>query len=123
MKGIQSLHNIGICHRDLKMQGVLENNDFIPKIWDFGFAKMNNNHLSEYLSTEKYAAPEILKKKSYDCFKADIFSLGVVLLNLPTCKYFFKATLNDQYYKYIAENKIKKYWKELEGKIPNISEE
>ena len=124
LKGIQACHNIGICHRDLKMQNILLNEDYIPKICDFGFAIINNNHLTDYLGTARYAAPEILKGKPYDGFKADIFSLGVVLLTLTTCKFgFIRATLEDKYYKYIAEKKYEQYWKNLGDKFPKISEE
>ena len=124
LQGIQSLHNIGICHRDLKMQNILVNENFIPKICDFGFATMNNNHLNDCLGTIRYAAPEILKNKPYDGFKTDIFSLGVVLLTLVTCKFgFLKAESSDRYYNFIAEKKIAKYWKELKGIIPDISKE
>jgi serine/threonine protein kinase len=76
------------------------------------------------LGTARYAAPEILKGKPYDGLKADIFSLGVVLLTLTTCKFgFIRATLEDKYYKYIAEKKYEQYWKNLGDKFPKISEE
>jgi len=124
LKGIQACHNIGICHRDLKMQNILLNGDYTPKICDFGFARINNNHLTEFLGTARYAAPEILKGKPYDGFKADIFSLGVVLLTLTTCKFgFVRASLEDKYYKYIAEKKYDLYWETLGEKFPKISDE
>ena len=74
LKGVQACHRKGICHRDLKMQNILVDSDFSPKICDFGFATENNANLSEYLGTLCYAAPEILRNKPYDGFKADRFN-------------------------------------------------
>lgn len=49
MKGIQSIHNLGICHRDLKLENILLTDKFSPKIADFGFATMNAPNLNEYI--------------------------------------------------------------------------
>ena len=124
LKGVQACHKKGICHRDLKMQNILVDSDFSPKICDFGFATENNNHLSEYLGTLCYAAPEILRNKPYDGFKADIFSLGVVLISLTTCKIGFgSATRNDPYYRFIMVKHIKTYWSEVEKIVKGMSQE
>ena len=124
LKGIQACHNAGICHRDLKMQNILVDDEFNPKICDFGFATRNDHPLTEYLGTRSYAAPEILRGKPYDGYKADIFSLGVVLLTLTTCKIgFIEATRHDPYYKYIMAKYYETYWKAVSGEINNISQE
>ena len=124
LKGIQACHNMGLCHRDLKMQNILVDENFNPKIIDFGFATNNDGHLEEYLGTENYAAPEIFLNQPYDGFKADIFSLGVVLLNLTTCKIGFKnATKSDPYYIYIILKKYARYWNIVSGKIKGLSQE
>ena len=124
LKGVQGCHNAGICHRDLKMQNILLDENFSPKICDFGFATQNNNHLTEFLGTRNYAAPEILRNKPYDGFKADIFSLGVVLLTLTTCKMgFVEATKYDPYYRLIMTKHIEKYWNEVGKQIKGMSPE
>jgi len=124
LKGVQGCHNAGICHRDLKMQNILVDENFSPKICDFGFATQNNNHLTEFLGTRNYAAPEILRNKPYDGFKADIFSLGVVLLTLTTCKIgFVEATKYDPYYRLIMTKHIEKYWNEVGKQIKGMSPE
>ena len=124
LEGIQACHNAGICHRDLKLENILLDENFSPKIIDFGFATLNNDHLNDIKGTENYCAPEILRKKLYDGFKADIFSLGALLFTLTTAKFGFgSARRNDYYYKFIAKNEIDLYWKELKDEIPTISEE
>ena len=124
LKGIQACHNAGICHRDLKLQNILLDNNFNPKICDFGFATFNDKNLKDYLGSLNYAAPELFLKKPYDGFKVDIFSLGVILLNLATCKIgFVKATKNDPYYRLIIDKDYKQYWYKVGKKINKISKE
>ena len=124
LRGILSCHKAGICHRDLKMQNILLDENYNPKICDFGFATYNTGKLNEYLGTLNYAAPEILSATPYDGFKADIFSLGVVLLTLVTCKIGFgEATKKDPYYRYIMGKHYVQYWNLVGGEIKGISEE
>ena len=125
LKGVQACHNAGICHRDLKMQNMLLDENFNPKICDFGFATINAPNLTEFLGTLNYAAPEILQHRPYDGFKADIFSLGVVLITLVTCKMGFKeATKRDPYYRLIMTNHFVQYWNILSNvaQIKGVSE-
>ena len=95
LDGVKAIHEIGICHRDLKMNNILVDEYYNPRICDFGFATETQGEngpikLTEYLGTENYAPPEIFEEKPYDGIKADIFSLGVILLNIVTCKPGFK---------------------------------
>lgn len=129
LKGVKAIHDAGFCHRDLKMQNILVDEKFNPKICDFGFAsdlkgKDGSGLLTEYLGTMNYAAPEIFLNRPYKGVKVDIFSLGVVLLNLATCKIgFVQATRKDKYYKNIMVRKYERYWDSVKSQIGEISPE
>ena len=124
LEGIQACHKLLICHRDLKMQNILLDENFNPKICDFGFATFNNNSLTGVLGTPHYHPPEILSKEPYDGFKADIFSLGVSLLTLVSCKFgFIEAKPSDPFYSYIIAKKYDDYWNLVSSAITGISEE
>ena len=123
VKGLEAIHNSGICHRDLKMNNVLLDEFFNPKICDFGLAaklmgKNGPTKLYRHVGTKKYSAPELFKKEDrkmpYDGIKVDIFSLGIVLINIIIGKYGFGFAIEDDYYyKYIYENKFDEYWNEI----------
>jgi serine/threonine protein kinase len=85
---VQYLHKNQIIHRDLHPNNILiemngEKNRFI-KICDFGliaihkFAQQSHSQDRGHI---RYAAPEVLDSRNYD-FKADIYSLGRILINL-----------------------------------------
>eukprot|EP01084_Bolivina_argentea_P264255 447576_1 len=96
ISGLETFHQVGICHRDIKPQNLLLDANFQLKIADFGVNKVfetDNN-----VGTRGYQAPEILKKKEYTP-ACDIFSCGVVLFILlagyppfecasPKCKWY-----------------------------------
>ena len=123
---IKSLHNMGICHRDLKLQNFLFVGDnFTLKLSDFGFSsfliKNKDGKIklqTGLVGTESYIAPEVLYNKFYDGELADIFSLGVILFNIRTCSLGFSiAKINNPLYRFIKEGKIDKYWEILGEKI------
>ena len=129
LKGVQAFHNLGICHRDLKLQNILLDELFNPKICDFGFAteiegKDGSRKLTEILGSQYYVAPEIYLRRAYDGIKADIFSLGVILFNLTSGKIgFFEANRKDEYYRYIITHHHELYWKKVQKQIGEISDE
>ena len=124
LRGVLSCHKEGICHRDIKLDNILLDENFNPKICDFGFGTFNTGKLNEFLGSPKYAAPEILGGIPYDGFKSDIFSLGVLLFALVTSHFCFKvAIIRDPLYRYIIVKRYKKYWDLISGHAKGVSEE
>ena len=119
LKGLEAIHNSGICHRDLKIDNILMDQFFNPKICDFGLAtelkgKNGDGKLYEIVGTKRYAAPEILNENPYNGVKADIFSLGVILFNITFAKLGFNKSLEtDKRYKYIYRKEYDKYWEKM----------
>ena len=111
LKGIQALHEAGICHRDIKPDNILFDEKFNIKICDFGYSTHNKENLDDYLGTKEYAAPEILKNKPYDGFRADIFSLGIVLFCLITGKFGFEN--QSKYYESDSLPKVSEEFKKI----------
>ena len=112
LNGVKAIHEKEITHRDLKMENIMLNKEFVIKIADFGFSRSIFNSQGEKklftpLGTLGYAAPEILAKKQYDGEKIDIFSLGAMLFNIVTCKIGFKIAIDkDNLYKLIKKKDI-----------------
>ena len=118
VKAIQSIHQKGICHRDIKLENILLDGKFNPKIADFGYASMNANNLDDYIGTESFAAPEIILNIPYEGFKADIFSLGATLMVLTfDIGGFEKASFDDILYKKIIDGDEDYYWDLIESNI------
>lgn len=70
-------------HRDIKPENILINPETLKiKLIDFGFAKSYNSEKNtNYMVTRWYRPLEIVLGLNYD-LKADIFSLGALLLEL-----------------------------------------
>ncbi|XP_059286972.1 probable serine/threonine-protein kinase PBL21 [Lycium ferocissimum] len=88
--GLEYLHkaNPPVIYRDLKSSNILLDNEFNPKLSDFGLAKLgpvgDNTHVStRVMGTYGYCAPEYAMTGKLT-LKSDIYSLGVVLLELIT---------------------------------------
>ena len=131
LKGINYCHKKGICHRDIKIDNILLDENFNPKICDFGFATLTQGKdgsgiLRTPLGTIDYCAPEILLKRSYKGMKADVFSSGVILMNLVTGKKGFnEATKLDYFYRLIMTKHYNQYWDEISkviGRVPLTQE-
>lgn len=104
LNGIQVIHKANICHRDIKTQNILLDSDnFNIKICDFGFSSDSTELLTGCFGTKEFMAPEIIIGNEYDGIKADIFSLGVLLLNLRTSKFLFEKAKGLPY-DYIKKN-------------------
>ena len=80
-------HRIHIHHRDLKPENILlDRESFEIKLVDFGMAALQpeGRQLSTPCGSPHYAAPEVIRFKTYDGGKADIWSCGVILYVMLT---------------------------------------
>ncbi|KAH9307377.1 hypothetical protein KI387_035288 [Taxus chinensis] len=88
-RGLAYLHedsNPRVIHRDFKASNILLEDDFTPKVADFGLAKAASDEGKEYISTRVmgtfgYVAPEYAMT-GHLLVKSDVYSYGVVLLEL-----------------------------------------
>ncbi|KAJ8578650.1 hypothetical protein ON010_g554 [Phytophthora cinnamomi] len=84
-----------LIHRDLKSNNILLTDKLEPKLTDFGVSRDRiDTTMTAGVGTPYWTAPEILEGKRYD-EKADIYSFGVVLSELDTCKIPFSDDLTE----------------------------
>jgi len=82
VKGLKTLHNHKVLHRDLKCANVFLNKNGDTKLGDLNVSKIAKMGLVyTQTGTPYYASPEVWQDKPYDS-KSDIWSLGVVLYEM-----------------------------------------
>ncbi|KAJ1276105.1 hypothetical protein BS78_05G188500 [Paspalum vaginatum] len=89
-EGLHHLHCGGkrpILHLDLKPANILLDMNMVPKLADFGLSRIYTSNLTHVpvdspAGTWRYMAPELLKPGGELSAMADIFSLGVTIIDV-----------------------------------------
>ena len=61
LNGMRTIHELGYCHKDLSLSNIFLDENYEPKIGDFGAAMENRDDLTGTIGTDKFRAPEINK--------------------------------------------------------------
>ena len=87
--GLEAAHQAGVIHRDLKPANILITRDDIPKVTDFGLARVLDDSFrsvtGELAGTWAYMSPEQVNARRAGLdHRTDVFSLGIVMYELLT---------------------------------------
>ena len=95
---VEFAHQKQVIHRDLKPSNILMTHDGVPKIADFGLAKLldeqgNETQTDMILGTPNYMAPEQAAGRTSEIGPVtDVYSLGAILYEIMTGQPPFKGT-------------------------------
>jgi len=85
-EGMQALHANDVAHLDIKLENIMLDSDDNVVIIDFGLAEVGRSVITRFCGSYAYVAPELLMECPYNPYKADCWSLGVLLFVL-LCNY------------------------------------
>lgn len=87
LRGMKYIHSANILHRDLKPPNILIDGRCNVKITDFGLARTmlgEEDHMTEYVVTRYYRAPELLLNSQDYTAAIDVWSIGCIYMELVT---------------------------------------
>ncbi|KAJ8664100.1 hypothetical protein O0I10_000378 [Lichtheimia ornata] len=87
---IAYLDTLGICHRDIKDENIVIDDQYKVKLIDFGSSVILPRHygqnktfyFNKFYGTVSFASPEILMCKPYRAEPAEIWALGVLMYTI-----------------------------------------
>jgi len=88
-------HGSGILHCDLKPANILLDQDFEPRLCDFGQSRLADEH-SHSLGTLYYMAPEQADLRAVPDARWDVYALGALIYHMLTGAPPFRTEENDR---------------------------
>ncbi|KAF9135986.1 serine/threonine protein kinase [Mortierella sp. 14UC] len=95
--GVAYLHEMGVAHRDLKLDNCVMNEKGIVKIIDFGCSMVYQLPFEKQIQMAKgvsgsdpYIAPEVFTTEEHDPRLADVWSLGIIFVCMTLCRFPWK---------------------------------
>ncbi|KAJ7740696.1 other/HAL protein kinase [Mycena maculata] len=85
-EGVEYLHEMGLAHRDLKLDNCVMTTDNVVKLIDFGTATVFHypgkalTPATGIVGSDPYLAPEVLSGEPYDPRKTDVWSVGIMFM-------------------------------------------
>jgi len=118
--GLQSCHNNGVIHRDIKDDNIFVSENGEYKIGDFGVSKVlkDSSKAESLKGTPNFLAPEVyLGKESYTK-SVDLYSLGIVLYRLLNySRNPFLPRFPEQYF---SQDEDAAFEERMSGKTPDL---
>lgn len=83
LAAVEYLHSYGIVHRDIKLDNIMLSRHTGIRLGDFGLASLAfDGRVRGNFGTFEYSAPEAIRSTEFDGFRADMWSVGVVIFAL-----------------------------------------
>ena len=101
IRGIKTLHDMNILHRDLKSSNIFLCRDGTVKIGDLNVSKIAQGLAYTQTGTPYYASPEVWRDRPYD-LKSDMWSMGCVLYEMAALQPPFRAKDMESLYKKVV---------------------
>ena len=123
LNGLQSCHNNGVIHRDIKDDNIFVSDKGEYKIGDFGVSKVlkDSSKAESLKGTPNFLAPEVYLGKEGYTKSVDLYSLGIVLYRLLNySRNPFLPRFPEQYF---AQDEDAAFEERMSGKTPDLGGE